>query len=298
MEGLATILWGLVIYIVLPDYPKSPRSSKWLTPREQEYLELRLTQNAPKTAEPAFSKKEVLACLRDPRTYGFMVSQFMTNFAGYGLQWQLPTITTDLGFASLPRNQLLNIPPAGCSVLGIVAAGWLLRRAYLPRPAFVLGLGTGQLIFFVLLATLRSKVRIYLACVLGTMFYSVWFIPFWAWRSATLRGATGAAFGLAFQNCIGQVGGVIAPQLFLDRYAYNGYKTPFAVMSAMVGGAWLLTAWTWYATRTLEAEVRRVRKARNEAEGRGVVYTGEDIAVVGKGSEVEGQDGEGVRVRN
>lgn len=53
---------------------------------------------------------------------------------------------------------------------------------------------------------------------------------------------------------LGQVGGVIAPQLFLDRYAYHGYKTPFAVMSATVGGTWLLTAWNWYLTRDLEAE--------------------------------------------
>lgn len=292
LEGVATILWGLVVYFVLPDYPKSPRSSKWLTPREQEYLELRLTQNAPKTSAPAFSKTEIVACLKDPRTYGFMVSQFMTNFAGYGLQWQLPTITTDLGFASLPRNQLLNIPPAACTVLGVIVAGWILRKGFLPRPAFVISLGTGQLLFFVLLATLSSKIGIYISCVLGTMFYSVWFIPFWSWRSATLTGATGAAFGLAFQNCIGQVGGVIAPQLFLEKYAYNGYKTPFAVMSAMVGGAWLMTAWNWYLTRDLEADVRRVRKLRNEAEGRGEVYTGDDIAV---GHSSQGQDEEGTR---
>lgn len=163
-------------------------------------------------------------------------------------------------------------------MLGIIAAGWLLRKAYIPRPAFVISLGTGQLIFFVLLATLSSKIGIYISCVLGTMFYSVWFIPFWSWRSGTLTGATGAAFGLAFQNCIGQVGGVIAPQLFLERYAYNGYKVPFAVMSAMLGGAWLMTAWNWYLTRDLEADVRRVRKLRNEAEDRGEVYIGEDIA--------------------
>lgn len=289
LEGLATILWGLVIYLVLPDYPKSPRSNKWLTRREQEYLELRLPRNAAKTSDPAFSKKEIMACLKDARTYGFMISQFMTNFAGYGLQWQLPTITTDLGFAGLPRNQLLNIAPAACSVLGIVIAGWLLRRAFVPRPGLVISLGSGQLIFFVLLATLSNKIGIYISCVLGIMFYSVWFIPFWSWRSATLSGATGAAFGLAFQNCIGQVGGVIAPQLFLAKYAYNGYKTPFAVMSVMVGGAWLLTAWNWYLTRELEADVRRVKKLRNEAEERGEVYAGEDIAV-GKSSQ-EDDDG-------
>lgn len=272
-----TILWGIVVFFVLPDYPKSPRSNKWLTPREQEYLELRLTDNAPRTSDPTFSKREVIACLKDPRTYTFMVSQFMTNFAGYGLSWQLPTITTDLGFAGLPRNQLLNIPPAACSVLGIIAAGWLLKRAYIPRPAFVLLLGTLTLVFFTLLDTLSSNVAIYIACVLGTTFYSVWFIPFWSWRSATLTGATGAAFGLAFQNCFGQVGGVIAPQLFLTKYAYNGYKVPFAVCAAMAGGAWLFTAWGWYLTRRLEQDVKNVRRLRLSAERAGEIYVGEDV---------------------
>lgn len=267
MEGLATILWGLIIFLVLPDYPKSPRSTKWLTPREQEYLELRLTENAPKTSDPTFSKAEVVACLRDPRTYAFMTAQFMTNFAGYGLSWQLPTITTDLGFASLPRNQLLNLPPAACSVLGIIAAGWILGRGYIARPALVLTLGTLTLIFFALLATLTAKVAVYASCVLGTAFYSTWFIPFWAWRSATLTGATGAAFGLAFQNCVGQVGGVVAPQLFRERYARGGYRTPFAVCAAMTGGAWLFTVWGWYMTRGLERDVRRVRRRWVKAAG-------------------------------
>jgi hypothetical protein len=58
LEGLYTILLAGVVYLVLPDYPKSPRSSKWLTPREQEYLEVRLSENAPLTHEKAFNKSK------------------------------------------------------------------------------------------------------------------------------------------------------------------------------------------------------------------------------------------------
>lgn len=100
---------------MLPDYPKSPTSNKWLTPREQEYLEVRLSENAPLTEEAAFNKAEVIAALKDPRTYAFMLNQLLINLGGYGLSWYLPTITTNLGFAGLPRNQLLNIPPAAVS---------------------------------------------------------------------------------------------------------------------------------------------------------------------------------------
>ncbi|KAH8682063.1 permease of the major facilitator superfamily [Xylariales sp. PMI_506] len=279
LEGLGTILFGLIVFFVLPDYPKSPRSNKWLTPREQEYLEARLTANAPKTSDPAFRKEEILTSLRDPRTYAFMTTQFFTNFGGYALSWMLPTITTDLGFAGLPRNQLLNIPPAAGSVIAIIIAGWMLKRALISRPALIVSIGACTLVFFILLAALPStnKAGIYVAVTLGTVSYAVWFMPFWAWRSATLQGATGAAFGLALQNCVGQTGGVIAPQLFLSKFAYNGYKTPFAVCAAVIAAAWLASLWAWWLTRHLECDVQRVRRLRAKAEREGKVYTEDDV---------------------
>lgn len=180
LEGLFTILFAGVVFLVLPDYPKSKRSAKWLTPREQEYIEMRLTENAPRTDDPAFSKKEVLASLKNPRTYAFCLSQILMNLGGYGLQWQLPTVTTGLGFAGLPRNQLLNIPPAAASVLSIIFAGWFLSRAYMTRPAFIMIICAGALAFFLVLVTNVSRTATYIACIFGTMFYSVYFIPFWA----------------------------------------------------------------------------------------------------------------------
>ena len=180
LEGIITILFSIVVYFVLPDYPKSPRSVKWLTAREQEYLESRLSENAPKTDDVAFSKTEVLASLRNPRTYAFMLSQILINLGGYGLSWQLPTVTTSLGFTGLPKNQLLNIPPAAASVLAIILAGWFMRRAYITRPAFIMFICGGALVFFITLTATRDKYVVYIACVFGTMFYSVYFIPFWA----------------------------------------------------------------------------------------------------------------------
>jgi MFS transporter, ACS family, DAL5 transporter family protein len=59
-----------------------------------------------------------------------MLSQTLVNLGGYGLSWNLPTITTNLGFATLPRNQLLNIPAAAAAALAIVFSGWFLKQAY------------------------------------------------------------------------------------------------------------------------------------------------------------------------
>ncbi|PLN83706.1 MFS general substrate transporter [Aspergillus taichungensis] len=280
LEGLFTILFAAIVYLILPDWPKSPRSTKWLTPREQAYIEARLSENAPRTADANFAKSEVLDSLVDPRTYAFMFSQLLVNLAGYALTWELPTITTSLGFAGLPRNQLLNIPPCAAAVLAVLFSGWFQKQAYLTRPAFVMLCIMGpMLLFFVLLAVLKSPVGVYVACVLGNMFYAVYFIPFWAWRSSSLKGTTGAAFTLAFQSCVGQVGGVIGPQLFQERFAGNGYKTPFAICAGMVGAACVTNAWTWWLTRNVEWDVRRVRRLRMREAKRGRIYAGEDVRV-------------------
>ncbi|KAJ5899570.1 MFS general substrate transporter [Penicillium taxi] len=280
LEGILTILFSGVVYFVLPDYPKSPRSSSWLTPREQEYLEARLSENAPKTSDAAFSTSEVLASLRDPRIWSFMLSQTLINLGGYGLSWQLPTVTTSLGFTGLPRNQLLNIAPAGASVLAIVFAGWFMKRAYVTRPVFIMFICAGCLAFFIVLATTRDKIAVYIACVFGTMFYAVFFIPFWAWRSATLVGSTGTAFTLAFQSCVGQVGGVIGPQMFQSKYAHNGYKVPFAICSAAIGAGWLASGLTWWLTRNVEWDVKRIRRLRIKAEREGRVFADDDVKVI------------------
>jgi hypothetical protein len=122
----------------LPDYPKSPRSNKWLTPREQDFIEARLPESAPRTSDPAFSKREVVATLKKPIIWSFMLSQFLVNLGGYSLSWYLPTITTSLGFASLPKNQLLNIPPAVASIFAIIFSAYFISWAYLTRPAYIM----------------------------------------------------------------------------------------------------------------------------------------------------------------
>lgn len=175
-----------IVYVVLPDWPKSERSSKWLTKREQEYLDLRLSENAPRTEDAHFSRAEVIRSLKDFRTYAFCLSQILMNLGGYGLQWQLPTVTTSLGYAGLPRNQLLNIPPAAASVLAIIFAGWFINRAFITRPLFIMFLCAGAFAFFVVLCANVPRGATYVACVFGTMFYSVYFIPFWACKSSHL----------------------------------------------------------------------------------------------------------------
>jgi hypothetical protein len=136
-EGLLTIILAGFIFWILPDLPKSPRSNKWLTEREQNFIEARLPLNVPTTGERNFDKKEAWLAFTSPTTYSFMFCQTFMNLALSAFNWYLPTIITNFGFVGLPRNQLLNIPPIAAGILGIFFSSWFQSRAYIVRPAYV-----------------------------------------------------------------------------------------------------------------------------------------------------------------
>ena len=76
---------------------------------------------------------------------------------------------------------------------------------------------------------------------------------------------------------LGQIGGVVGPQLFQSRFAHNGYKIPFAVCAAFVGTSWVFTLLTWWLTRKNEKDVQKIKKERIRANKSGTVYAGEDV---------------------
>ncbi|KAJ5492113.1 Major facilitator superfamily domain general substrate transporter [Penicillium expansum] len=254
IEGIITVLFSGVIFLVLPDYPKSPRSSKWLSLREQEFIEARLGERAPKTADPAFSKKEILAALRSPIQWSFTFSQMLINLGMYALQWYLPTLTTSFGFTKLPANQLLNIPPAATGIIGVVLGALVLRQVSFSKPIQLMVYNAGIIIAFILFFVVSAAPGLYVACMLGTFFVNIYYIPFISWRSATMRGATGTAFAWGLQNSIGQLGGVIGPQLFQSKWAYNRYKTSFGIALAGVITAIASNLACWWWTKKQEEE--------------------------------------------
>jgi hypothetical protein len=71
---------------------------------------------------------------------------------------------------------------------------------------------------------------------------------------------------MIFHNCVGQVGGVVAPQLFQSKYAYNGYRTPFAICAGAMAGATLAHSWTRWLTKDVERAIWSERCLRMRAE--------------------------------
>ena len=202
----------------------------------------------------------------------------LTCNSGYALTWYLPTVITNLGFVGLPRNQLLLLPPFAAAAAGLLFSAWFMERAWIVRPAYIMFILSGMVVCFVLFFTISNRTGIYIACVLGNLFYQSYFSPFWAWRSATLVGSTGTAFTLGLQSGIAQLGGVVGPQLFQSKWAHNGYKTSFAIAAAFTIAGWASNLWTWWLTRNTEYDVMRVRRLANQAKKEGRVNA-EDIRI-------------------
>jgi hypothetical protein len=98
-------------------------------------------------------------------------------------------------------------------------------------------------------------------------------------RSSTLQGSTGTAFTLAFQSCIGQVGGAIGPQLFQSKWASDNYKPSFAICCGASIIALFANIWTAWLTRNVEYDVRRVLRLRQKAHKEGKILADDDINV-------------------
>ncbi|CAK7198065.1 hypothetical protein SEUCBS139899_000723 [Sporothrix eucalyptigena] len=277
IQGVATVAFSGVVYLLFPEYPKSPRTARWLTPREQDFIEQRLAANAPKTVDANFSGSESRSLLRDPRLWAFMLTQVLMNTGNFGLTWFLPTIISNLGFVKSPRNILLLIPPAAATIIGMVGAFFVLGRAWVARPIVALSVCLVEVGVFAIFIGTRARGAIYAAGILGSATSNIFAIPFWSWRSSSLRGTTGTAFAYGLQSGIGQLGGVIGPQIFVSKYAADGYRVPYAVCTACIAGGFIGCLVCWYLTYDLENEVLRVRRAKNAARLEKRVYAGDDI---------------------
>ena len=78
---------------------------------------------------------------------------------------------------------------------------------------------------------------------------------------------------------MGQIGGVVGPQLFQSRWAYNGYKTSFDICAAFIISGWFSNVVTWWLKRNVEWDVRRIARLRKQAKKKGRVFAGDDVKV-------------------
>ncbi|KAL7006706.1 hypothetical protein EMMF5_003592 [Cystobasidiomycetes sp. EMM_F5] len=192
LEGIPAIIVGVVVYFYLPDYPET---AKFLTPEEREFAAKRMGPHAPKGTDKHFDKADFFATIKAWQFWVFALQYFLMTNSLNAFGFFAPSIVLGLGFTG-PTGQLLTVPPNAFAFFVIIFNSWSSDR-FRERPRHIIaGLlftGTGYL----LLAVTTNLGARYTGLMLAACTNSA-VIPFLAYRTATVTGATSTAFITAF----------------------------------------------------------------------------------------------------
>ncbi|KAM3479239.1 hypothetical protein MY8738_005529 [Beauveria namnaoensis] len=273
VEGLATVIFGSIIWFVLPDFPET---ASWLTEREKKFIQARLPANAPRATEANFNLSEIFASLRDKRLWLFTLIWATFTVGTQGVTFYQSTVIADLGFSTIAQAQLLNLPITVTALLIIAVTGIMADRRNIPRPLYPLTFLVIIIICYGVFVAHPSSAAIYAVTLIGNAVTAAWFPVMWPWRVQTTSHATGSAFSIGFVNSYGQIGGALGPQIFRSRYGPR-YTVPFCVAMGLVGACIILTTVTWWVTRFTESETRRIKQAKLAADRRGETVLGDVV---------------------
>ncbi|WWD00945.1 hypothetical protein V866_007883 [Kwoniella sp. B9012] len=239
LEGIPAVIVGVLIYFFLPDYPETAR---FLTEEERLFASERMGPFAPKGTDKHFDKADFLATIKSWHFWIFSLHYFLMTNSLNAFGYFAPTIISAMGFKGY-KAQLLTVPPNAFAFFVIIGNSWWSDRRK-ERPRHVIGALILVAIGYILLATVKGVGGRYVGtCLIACTNAAV--IPFVAYRTATVAGATSTAIATGAMIAIANCAGIVAPYLFRSKdspHYYPGLWTLFA----MLGTAVLLTGVLWY----------------------------------------------------
>ncbi|MCA0201815.1 MAG: MFS transporter [Proteobacteria bacterium] len=204
LEGLPSVLMGIVTFFYLPD---RPANATWLTEREREAITSRLA------AEEQGSGREhrLGAVLGSPRLWLLGFVYFCIVLALYGLNFWTPLMVKSLsGLSNRDVGWLTAAPNLVAAIAMYVWGRWSdktgKRRTFFLIPCLVGAAG------FAVSVLAPSPVSGIAAIYLGTICVYLCAPIFWTLPTSMLAGAA-AAGGIAVINSVGNVSGYLGPFL-------------------------------------------------------------------------------------
>jgi len=231
VEGIPSILVGIVVYFLLTDRPAVAR---WLTEPERNWL----TSELARTELPAIANAghhryaHLKLAFVDGRFWYLSATCFMMMIGLYGASYWMPVVIKNLtGYSDMKVGMVSAIPYA-LAIVGMILIGRRSdrkneRRWHVAASCLLSASG------FALIPLCHSFVTGIGAVSLATI--GIWSAigPFWAVLGEFLHG-TAAAGGIAAINSLGCLGGFVGPYLV---GLLNGHSSGFAGGMLMVAGA-------------------------------------------------------------
>lgn len=208
LEGIPTVLLGLLIFFILPD---SPRDASWLTEEEGAAMEREAVGDAAE-AQVETPGTIVRQAMSRPFLLTVAAIYFMNQIATYGVVFFVPSIVEDMNVTEPLMIGLISGVVGIGAVVGVLVVPRVLART--GREVPLIGITTAAAIVMALafIAVADPVARMIILSI--TMLFIVGVQPlYWSVLMARL-GGVGAAAGLAFVNTIGLTGAFVGPYAF------------------------------------------------------------------------------------
>ncbi|KAK4032961.1 putative transporter-like protein 24 [Parachaetomium inaequale] len=222
LEGIVTVALGVSCFFLLIDSPE--RSSKWLEPEETRFLLLqRFIKQGGKFSEEKTEKfqwSDLKDVLCNWRLYLQAYQLLCISACSYGTKFTLPTITKAMGFSNT-NAQLMTAPPYAAGALSALFFSYLSDRFYWRMPFVAAPMALISIGYAVILSRNgelggSNLVASFFAVILTCMgIYPVQPAGS-SWAANNLAPANRRAIGVAFNICVGNIGGIIGSYMYLD----------------------------------------------------------------------------------
>jgi MFS family permease len=226
IEGLITVLVGVLVWFALPDRPET---AGWLTREEKDEL----TARAVGRDEPSPTQVRGNLRLAFGRPFVLLVAgiYFVNQLISSGIGFNFPSFLTSLGLSSSFLVGLVAGSSGITGLAGVLFFPWLKRRY--GHEVLLIGVAAGAnlLILIGFLASTSPPWSVTLIVV--SSFFSLGTLPlFWSVAMSRMSGLMAAA-GLAFINMVGIAGEFVGPYVYgLIQQASGSLVTPYYVLAA------------------------------------------------------------------
>ncbi|KAI5922993.1 MFS general substrate transporter [Camillea tinctor] len=246
LEGLATVLVGLLAFFCITDFP---REAKWLSKKEREFIMRKTGTN--ETHAVSVTTKDVLLFFTHLKNWLGAVMYFCVLVPVYCMVYLLPTIIHSLGYPTL-QTQLRSVPPFAAAFGFAILAAYMSDRLQIRFPFIALGLSllTAGLSILISVHGAAHSSAVYAALCLVAMGSIGIGGNLVCWYVMNLRGHVERSIGSAWMICFGNISGIVAPFLFLQKDAPS-YRVGFSVCLFM--GALSAISCAGYGLITLQA---------------------------------------------
>lgn len=240
LEGLATIIVGIVSYWMVHDFPDQ---ATFLTPDDRARVIRRLKADKQSSAEhEKFRMQYFWASVKDWKTWAFAVIYMGCDGALYAFSLFLPSIINQLGYTSTKAN-LLSVPPYAVAAVVTVLIGWIADRTRQRGLCNILISIFGMLGFSMLLGSSSPAVQ-YVGTFLGAIGIYPCIANTISWASNNVEGVYKRGVTLGFVIGWGNLNGVVSSNIYRgqDKPRYSlGHGVVLAYLTIFLFGGSIAT---------------------------------------------------------